>query len=77
VKDRSNRNTSSHRRDIGEGLPAIPVRAQKPKDLLGHGGGKFCPGKAPIGGFQGVWNFSNRPRDFKNSPATKPEKGHF
>ena len=51
----------------------MPIRPQKPKDGFGFGGGTFTPGKAPAGGFQSVWNFSDRPNDYKNSPTTKPD----
>ena len=69
MKDKSNKNLNA---------PAWPAKAVKPqtiKNTYGHGGGTFTPGKAPVGGFQAVWNFSNRPGDFKNSPTSKPGKG--
>lgn len=69
MKDRNNKNLNE---------PAWPAKAIKPqstRNILGHGGGTFTPGKAPAGGFQAVWNFSGRPDDYKNSPVSKPEKG--
>jgi len=49
------------------------VRPQKPRDGYGYGGGRFEPGKAPLGGFQSMWVFDDT-RDYKNSPTTKPGK---
>lgn len=53
---------------------AKAVKPQTPKNVLGRGGGTFEPGRAPAGGFQSVWNFSDKPNDTKNSPTTKPER---
>lgn len=54
-------------------VPAMPAKAVKPqtvKNTLGRGGGYFEPGTLPAGGFQGVWCFDGKKRDFKNSPTT-------
>lgn len=75
MKDRSNKNTTNDGLNRSSGEPAMPIRPQKIKDAMGHGGGTFTPGRMPIGGFQAVWNFSGRPNDYKNSPSTKPDKG--
>lgn len=74
MKDKSNKNTMSDGINRSSGFAAVPVRPQKIKDSMGHGGGTFTPGVAPAGGFQSVWNFSNCPTDYKNSPSTKPNK---
>ena len=68
----SNTNIQSTPIDANSGAIAQPVRPQKPKDGMGFGGGTFKPGFAPEGGYQAVWNFSDRPNDYKNSPSTKP-----
>ena len=68
----SNKNVQSTPNDAQTGAVAMPVRPQKPKDGFGFGGGTFTPGRAPEGGYQAVWNFSDRPNDYKNSPTTKP-----
>ena len=68
----SNRNVQSTPNDAQTGAIAVPTRPQKPKDGFGFGGGTFTPGRAPEGGYQAVWNFSDRPNDYKNSPSTKP-----
>ena len=68
----SNKNVQSNYLDPAEGYAAVPTRPQKPKDGFGFGGGTFTPGRAPEGGYQAVWNFSDRPNDYKNSPTTKP-----
>jgi len=72
MKDQSNKNVTHNLLDPSSGQAATPVRPQKPKDGYGFGGGTFTPGTAPRGGFQAVWNFSDRPNDYKNSPTTKP-----
>ena len=67
---------NSQNKNLNE--PAYPAKATKPqtvRNTYGLGGGTFKPGVAPAGGFQSVWNFSDRPNDYKNSPSTKPEKG--
>ena len=63
------------RSEPSSGMAAMPVRPQKPKDGFGFGGGTFTPGRAPAGGFQAVWNFGPDPKDYKNSPVSKPDKG--
>jgi len=75
VKNRNNQNSTRDAYHPGDAIPSVPVRPQKPRDGYGYGGGTFTPGKAPMGGFQAVWNFSGRPDDYKNSPVSKPEKG--
>lgn len=75
MKDRNNKNSKSDAWHMGQGIPSVPVRPQKPRDGYGYGGGTFTPGKFPPGCFQAVWNFSDRPFDYKNSPVSKPEKG--
>jgi hypothetical protein len=75
MKDqKTNKNTGKPSFTMESGLAAVPTRPQKPKDGFGFGGGTFTPGKYPIGGFQAVWNFSGRDKDYKNSPTTKPDK---
>ncbi len=67
---------NSQNKNLNE--PAYPAKATKPqtvRNTYGLGGGTFKSGVAPAGGFQSVWNFSDRPNDYKNSPSTKPEKG--
>lgn len=57
--------------------PARMSRAVRPttvRDTAGRGHNRFTPGKAPIGGFTAVWDFSGRSGDLKNSPTGKPEK---
>lgn len=73
MKDKSNKNSLSDSQHPGEGEHSIPVRPQRPRDGYGYGGGRFEPGKAPIGGFQSMWVFDGT-KDFKNSPTTKPGK---
>ena len=68
----SNRNIPTNYLDPSEGQSAVTTRPQKPKDGMGFGGGIFKPGRMPEGGYQAVWNFSDRPEDFKNSPISKP-----
>lgn len=75
MKDRQNKNTHDGSRNIETGIVTQPVRPQKPKDSMGFGGGTFTPGHAPFGGFQAVWNFSGDPKNYKNSPTSKPDKG--
>lgn len=75
MKDRNNKNSPNDAVHPNLGAHSIPIRPQKPRDGYGYGGGTFTPGKAPMGGFQAVWNFSGRPDDYKNSPVSKPEKG--
>ena len=77
MKDLKNKNSATDPRFPMLGAHSVPVRPQKPRDGYGYGGGTFTPGKAPLGGFQAVWNFSDRPTDYKNSPTAKPEKGRF
>ena len=58
--------------------PAWPAKAVKPqsvKNTMGHGHNSYTPGRAPMGGFTGVWDYSGRPNDTKNSPTSKPQKG--
>lgn len=69
MKDQSGKNLNE---------PAFMAQATKPqsmKNVMGMGGGTFTPGTAPRGGFQAVWNFGPDPKDYKNSPVSKPEKG--
>jgi len=66
MKDQSGKNLNE---------PAYMAKAIKPqtvRNTFGLGGGTFTPGTAPRGGYQAVWNFSDRPNDYKNSPTTKP-----
>jgi len=68
VKDSNNKNLNE---------PAWPAKAVKPqtvKNTMGRGHNSFKPGVAPQGGFTAVWDYSDRPNDFKNSPISKPEK---
>ena len=75
MKDQSGKNTSYNMFDPASGRAAMPVRPQKPKDGFGFGGGTFTPGRMPSGGYQAVWNFGPDPKDYKNSPVSKPDKG--
>ena len=67
---------NSQNKNLNEpAYPAKPTKPQTVRNTLGLGGGTFKSGVAPAGGFQAVWNFSDNPTDYKNSPSTKPEKG--
>jgi|APGre2960657373_1045057.scaffolds.fasta_scaffold44386_3 hypothetical protein len=62
--------------NINEGGPSfggVAVKPQSVKNTLGRGGGHFTPGFLPLGGFQGMWVFTDS-EDTKNSPTTKPER---
>ena len=56
-----------------EARGARATKPQSPKNVMGRGHNTFTPGKAPMGGFTPVWDFSGRPGDMKNSPTSKPE----
>jgi len=75
MKDQSNKNSMTDKWEKAGGQPSVAVRPQKPRDGMGFGGGTFTPGRAPAGGFQAVWNFGPDPKDYKNSPVSKPDKG--
>ena len=69
MKDQSGKNLNE---------PSYMAKAVKPqtvRNTFGLGGGTFTPGRAPAGGFQAVWNFGPDPKDYKNSPISKPDKG--
>ena len=51
---------------------AMATKPQSMKNVMGLGGGTFTPGRAPEGGYQAVWNFGPDPKDYKNSPVSKP-----
>ena len=69
MKDQSGKNLNE---------PSYMAKAVKPqtvRNTFGLGGGTFTPGRAPAGGFQAVWTFGPDPKDYKNSPVSKPDKG--
>ena len=69
MKDQSGKNLNE---------PSYMAKAVKPqtvRNTFGLGGGTCTPGRAPAGGFQAVWNFGPDPKDYKNSPVSKPDKG--
>ena len=69
MKDQSGKNLNE---------PSYMAKAVKPqtvRNTFGLGGGTFTPSRAPAGGFQAVWNFGPDPKDYKNSPVSKPDKG--
>ena len=51
---------------------AKPVKPQSVRNVMGLGGGRFTPGKAPAG-YTSMWVFDGT-ADYKNSPTTKPGK---
>ena len=69
MKDQSGKNLNE------PSYMAKAVKHQTVRNTFGLGGGTFTPGRAPAGGFQAVWNFGPDPKDYKNSPVSKPDKG--